>query len=289
MISQDLKKELLRAETNEITEHNVYKNLAGIVRIKEQAEVLKKISAEELTHYEFFKGLTGEKTNPDKFKLFLYTSLSKIFGLNFGLRLMEKGECLAQGAYTALERTTPEIKDIIRDEKTHEYALLDLIDEERLKYAGSVILGLNDALVELTATLAGFTLALQNTKLVGMLGLITGIAAAMSMAAAEYLSTKHDKTAKNPAKASIYTGITYIATVLLLVLPYFLLSNIFASLALAIAIALLIILIFTFYISVAKNLDFRHRFLEMAGLSLSIAAITFFIGLIVRKVFGINI
>jgi VIT1/CCC1 family predicted Fe2+/Mn2+ transporter len=47
--------------------------------------------------------------------------------------------------------------------------------------------------------------------------------------------------------------------------------------------------VFTFYISVAKNLNFKKRFIEMAGLSLSIAAITFFIGMAIRKIFGVEI
>ena len=54
---------------------------------------------------------------------------------------------------------------IAEDEERHEQKLLAILDEERLQYVGSMVLGLNDALVELTGTLAGLTLALQNTKL----------------------------------------------------------------------------------------------------------------------------
>jgi VIT1/CCC1 family predicted Fe2+/Mn2+ transporter len=111
----------------------------------------------------------------------------------------------------------------------------------------------------------------------------------MSMAASEYLSTKQEETDKDPVKASIYTGIAYICTVILLVTPYFFFKNIFFSLALVILLALFVILIFTFYISVAKGLNFKKRFIEMAGLSLSIAFATFFIGLAIRKVFGVEI
>ena len=46
-----------------------------------------------------------------------------------------------------------------------------MLDEERLRYIGSVVLGLNDALIELTGALAGLTLALQNTQLNLLLGL----------------------------------------------------------------------------------------------------------------------
>jgi len=62
----------------------------------------------------------------------------------------------------------------------------------------------------------------------------------------------------------------------------------FFCLGLVITITLMIILIFTYYISVAKGLDFRKRFLEMASLSLGTAVVTFFIGYAVRQVFGMG-
>lgn len=63
-----------------------------------------------------------------------------------------------------------------------------MIKEEKIGYVGSMVLGLNDALVELTGVLAGLTFTLQNTRLIGTAGLITGVAAALSMASSEYLS-----------------------------------------------------------------------------------------------------
>lgn len=260
-----------------------------MVKIKEQVEILNKISDEELAHYEFFRGLTQKRVHSDKFRIFIYVFISKIFGLNFGLRLMEGGEDMAQYAYNELKEISPKIEQIIQDEKKHELSLIGLIDEERLKYISSMVLGLNDALVELTGALAGFTLALQNTRLIGIVGLITGIAGSLSMASSEYLSTKEEETKKNPLKASIYTGLAYVGTVVLLVSPYFFFKNIFLSLGLAVTNALIIILVFTFYIAVAKNFVFRKRFLEMVGISLGITAITFLIGLLIRNTFGIEI
>jgi VIT1/CCC1 family predicted Fe2+/Mn2+ transporter len=202
---------------------------------------------------------------------------------------MEQGEDLAQDVYEKIKQVSPQVEKIINDEEKHENELIDLIDEERLKYVSSVVLGLNDALVELTGALVGFTLALQNTRLVGIVGLITGIAASMSMAASEYLSTKQEETEKSPLKASIYTGIAYVITVILLIVPYLIFKNIFFCLGLVVSVALLVIFIFTYYISVAKELDFKKRFLEMAGISLGVAAINFLIGLLVRNVFGIKV
>jgi VIT1/CCC1 family predicted Fe2+/Mn2+ transporter len=289
MLSPELKAKVLIAQKNEITEHLIYKKLASIIKDKSNSDVLSTISQEELGHYEFWKSLTNIEVSVDKLKAYFYIFISRIFGVTFGIKLMEKGEGQAQISYEQFIEISPKVKEIIADEDNHEKQLIDLLDEERLKYVSSMVLGLNDALVELTGALVGFTLALQNTKLVAIVGLITGIAASMSMAASEYLSTKQEETEKNPLKASIYTGFAYVLTVIILVLPYFILQNIFFCLSLVIVNALLIVLLFTFYISVAKELNFKHRFFEMAGLSLSIAAINFIIGLIIRRIFGIDI
>ena len=70
---------------------------------------------------------------------------------------MEKGEEEAQVTYKKIAHEVPEAKSIIKDEDEHEAKLIALINEERLKYIGSIVLGLNDALVELTGVLAGLT------------------------------------------------------------------------------------------------------------------------------------
>jgi VIT1/CCC1 family predicted Fe2+/Mn2+ transporter len=183
----------------------------------------------------------------------------------------------------------PEAATIQQEENEHEMALLGLLDEERLRYTGSMVLGLNDALVELTGALAGLTLALQDTKLIALTGSITGIAAALSMGASEYLSTKAEDTSKNPFRASIYTGAAYIVTVLILILPYLILENYYVCLAFTLAGAVLVIAVFNYYISVAKDEPFRPRFLEMAGLSLGVAAFSFLIGFVLRNFFNIEV
>lgn len=289
MLDQKLKQKIIIAQRNELTEHIIYDKLAKALRDKERAKILEEISQEELSHHNIWKEVSQESVTPDKIKIFLYLFISKIFGLTFGLKLMERGEDLAQDTYAQVRSISTRVDQIIREEGEHEASLIDLIDEERLKYISSVVLGLNDALVELTGALVGFSLALQNARLVGIVGLITGIAASLSMAASEYLSTKQEDTGKNPIKASIYTGFAYVGTVILLILPYLLFENIFICLTLVVMAAMVVIYIFTYYISVAKELDFKKRFLEMAGISLGVAAINFVIGLAVRKIFGIEV
>ena len=109
------------------------------------------------------------------------------------------------------------------------------------------------------------------------------------MAASEYLSTRTEETQKQPVRAAIYTGIAYVITVMLLVLPYLLIPNYMLDLAITLTIAVLIIAAFNYYVSVAKDQPFRSRFLEMAGLSLSVAALSFIIGNFIRQWLGVDV
>lgn len=282
-------KQLLTAQYNEITEHHIYNNLAKRLKNKQNAAVLQRISDDEKRHYDFWKTITNKDVKPSKLKVFYFTLLSKILGLTFAIKLMEKGEEGAQINYNEIAKVIPEAKQIANDEEQHEEELIALIEEEKLNYIGSIVLGLNDALVELTGTLAGLTFALQNTKIIGAAGLITGIAASFSMAASEYLSHKSEGKNENALKASIYTGIAYVLTVVLLIIPYFILSNYFVCLGITLLVAIFIIFFFNYYLAVVKDLSFRERFLEMVFLSLGVAAITFGIGFIIRKYLGFEI
>lgn len=288
MIEEALFEKVLQSQRSEITEHFIYKNLSRIIKNKENSNILSRIAKDELRHYGFWKKISRQSIRPDSFKIIFYIIIARVFGLTFTIKLMENIEDLAQDEYAILKNVHPDVGRIIEDEEKHERQLINMINEERLLYVSSMVLGLNDALVELTGALTGLTLALQNTKLVAIAGLITGIAASMSMSASEYLSTKQEETKKSPIKASIYTGCAYVLTVLFLIFPYLIFENIFFCLGLVMFNALLVVLVFTFYISVAKSLSFKKRFLEMASISLGIALINFCIGIIIRKVFGID-
>lgn len=283
------KKIILQFQKNEITEVNIYQRLSQLEKNPHNKEILHNISEDELRHYNIWKSYTGVEVEPSKFKIWQYLFIARIFGATFGLKLMESGEDKAQATYDEFIKIIPEAEKIRIDESKHENELIGMIDEEKLKYIGSVVLGLNDALVELTGTLAGLTFALQNAKLVGVAGLVTGIAATLSMAASEYLSTKAEEGEKHPLKASIYTGIAYLIAVSILIFPFLILGNPFISLAVALVDGIVIIFCFTYYYSVVREVSFRRRFLEMLVVSLGVAFLSFLIGLAVRQFLGVNI
>lgn len=281
--------QLLQAQRNELTESVVYSRLAARTVNLRNRRVLERIAADERRHYSYWKNYTRREVPGRPGIIFFYTLLARLLGLTFSVKLMEKGEELAQVNYAAIASAVPQARQVEAEEHTHETQLLALLDEEKLKYVGSMILGVNDALVELTGALAGFTLALSNTRLIAMTGLITGIAASLSMGTSEYLSTQAESADRDPRQASLYTGITYLLTVILLVLPYFLFTRVYLALGVTLLLAIIVISFFTFYLSVARDLPFMKRFLQMVGISLGVSAFTFIIGYLVKHLLGINI
>jgi vacuolar iron transporter family protein len=281
---------LLREQKNEITAHHIYQMLAKTVKSPENAAILQSISSDELKHYDELRKITKTDLQPSRLKIAFHYIIAKFLGLTFGIKLLEKAELKGIADYKEVKKDLPVFTDSLKDEESHENLLIAMIDEEKLKYVGSVVLGLNDALVELTGALAGFTFAFQNTRLIAVTGLITGISASLSMSASEYISTIQDTGQKERSlKSALYTGIAYVVTVMLLILPYLILANPFISLAICLAVAVLIILMFNYYVSVAKGAPFRKRFVEMVAISLGVSAISFVIGILVKNVFGVNL
>jgi len=284
--------ELKKAQQNELIGTEVYGRLAKLVKDPHNAKILKQIAEDEKQHANIFKNYTGIVLKVSKLRVLFYVLVSRIFGLTFGVKLQERGKKAAQKKYTQMFHTIPEMKEIIEAEEKHETKLIDLINVGKLSYMSSVVLGLNDALVELTGALAGFTLSIQNSKIIALMGLITGISASLSLAASEYLSIKseaHPEAQQRAIKSALHTGIAYIFTVIALITPYFLMVNYVASLILTVMVAITIIFIFNFYISVANDYNFKKRFIEMAVISIGVATLSFIIGYLVKTFLGFKI
>ncbi len=281
---------LLKRQKDEVTGEIIYNNIAKREKNPENKKVLHTMAREEGEHAGVWFSYTHREVKPDRLKIFWYSIMSWLLGFTFVLKLIQNGEKIASSEYDVLGREFPEALRIAEEERRHENTLVNMLDEERLQYVGSMVLGLNDALVELTGTIAGLTFALANTRLVALSGIITGISATLSMAASNYLAERSDGN-KNAFRSSLYTGVAYLITVVLLVLPYLLFPNslYLGALFTMLATVVLIIFVFNYYISVAKDLPFAKRFGEMAGISLSVAAISFVIGLLVKRFLGIDI
>ena len=286
MLTEDVAAQVIAFQKNELTESLIYERLAVAVKEPENRKILERIAADERRHAEVWKKYSGREIAPDTFKVWKYYVIARLCGLTFGIKLMERAEEEAQGSYEAVSGVIPEARAIAEEEDKHEQALIAMINEDRLKYVGSIVLGLSDALVELTGALAGLTLALPQGKLVAGAGFLTGIAAGLSMAASEYFSTRSENGGKDPLKAALYTGIAYVVTVFFLIFPYLFFHNIYLSLAATMFNAVIVIFLFTFYVSVAQDLPFRKRFVEMVAISFGVAAVSFGIGFLMRPFLG---
>lgn len=288
--SKEVLKKIAKMQKNEVKGYLVYSKIANRTKNEENKKVLLKIAEDEKAHAEVWEELTGIKSKVSPITVWFYSILSIVLGFTFTIKFMERGEFSDNKAYQDIAREIPQAKQIAMDEEKHESELLAMLDEERLHYVGSMVLGLSDALVELTGTLAGLTFALGDNKLVALSGLITGISATLSMASSEYLSAKSE--GRNDAfKSCTYTGIAYVCTVALLILPYLLLpaGSALPALVIMLLIALFIIFAFNMYISIAQGLNFKKRFGEMALISMGVAALSFVIGLLVKYFLGIDI
>ena len=279
-----------KMQQSELTESVIYEKIAQYAKGEENKQTLLRLAREEKAHYEVWKRYTGVEMYPEKGKVRRYVWLARIFGFTFAVKLMEKGEGNAQEEYELLANEVEESVAIRQQEEEHENALLAMLDEESLQYVGSMVLGLNDALVELTGSLAGFALAMQNNRLIALSGLIVGISATFSMASSEFLAARSEGRS-DALKSCSYTGTAYLVTVILLILPYLLLgsSQYILALILMLGIVVLIIAGFTYYTSVALDQPFQSRFTEMASISIGVAVLSFFVGILAKRFLGVDL
>ena len=289
-ISQAAFMVIKKMQQNELNESIIYEEIAKFAKGEENKQVLLRLAQEEKAHYEIWKKYTGIEMKPQKAKIFRYKLLARIFGFTFAVKLMENGEEAAQEEYGLVAEEVAESVLIRRQEEEHEAALLEMLDEESLQYVGSMVLGLNDALVELTGSLAGFTFALQNTKLIALSGLIIGISATFSMASSEFLAARSEGR-DDALKSCSYTGTAYLITVILLITPYLIFGSTgyIPALICMLLIVILIIAGFTYYTSVAQGEPFKSRFWEMALISVGVAIVSFVVGILAKRFLGVDL
>ena len=277
-------------QKDELTSALLYKKIAKRVKDKNNKNILLRISTEEQAHAHIWQQYTKKELKPNFFKVLFFQLVSLFLGYTFVIKILETHEYKGIQALQEIKENFPEVEYIISQEETHETELINMLNEERLNYIGAMVLGLNDALVELTGCIAGLTFVLMNTKLIALAGIITGVAATLSMAASNYLAEKANGN-KKALVASCYTGIAYLITVIFLTLPYLLFAEhlFLPALITMLSIVIFLIFIFSAYISIVKSEKIAPRFYEMAGISLTVALISFLIGLGAKMFFGIEV
>lgn len=280
---------------NEYRDWMTYKALAAVEPVPDFKLVLEELTKHEWEDYQFWLQFSERKQfYVSPFEIVFLKFMRRLLGLTFTAKFLERHEHWAVERYKIfLKEASPEVaervRSIITREDNHEKVLLSRIKEERVMFMGSIVLGLNDGLIELTGALVGFSFALQSQALVALTGFITGIAASMSMASSAYMQARHEVNGKDPKKAAAYTGASYLFVVVLLVLPFLVFDQISVALAVMLFTVFLIILSVSFYTAVLLDRKFKEQFREMLMFSAGVAAISFVIGLAFRSLFGVEV
>jgi VIT1/CCC1 family predicted Fe2+/Mn2+ transporter len=283
----------------ELFAYRLYSALARRFPDGESRNLMNELARQEKSHVDFWLGVTGGSEGAltiPRLKYRLLVLASRVLGPAFTIRWLERGEDRAIEAYRGLledgqlsSEQQVEVRRMLEEEQEHEQLLERGISDERRLYLGAAVLGLNDALVELTGGLTGLVSSIRDPRLIGFASLVVGIAASMSMAASNFLSVDIGEGSElKPGKAAAYTGTAYIIVVIGLVLPFFLLSDRHVALAISWAAAVGIIAAFSYYSSVMQGARFLRRFALMMGLGGGVAVISFFVGRVLGAVIGIE-
>jgi VIT1/CCC1 family predicted Fe2+/Mn2+ transporter len=275
-------------------DYRIYEELERTENNPEFKSVLKKLIEHELEDFEFWKNLALKKDfKISSFDLWKYRLMRRFLGLTFTARYLEHHEQDMISRYTEYAKTVDEdlrqkINQIIEHERLHESELISQIKEDKVEFMSSIILGLNDGLIELTGALVGFSFALQSATTVALVGTITGLAASLSMSASAYLQAQYED-GKDAYKAAFYTGIAYLIVVILLITPFIFLGNIYLSLVIMGVVVTLIISAVSFYTSVVFERNFWGQLRQMLLLSIGVAIITFTLGSVLKNITGLEI
>jgi VIT1/CCC1 family predicted Fe2+/Mn2+ transporter len=275
---------------NELTEHLVYAKLAAREKNPDNRALLEKLSAQEKTHYEFWKSLVpGSDPKPHALGLIGIPLLRTVFGVTFTTKFLETHENASIATYTAMLETIPEshkarLKEIIEDERSHEQGLINKLKEGRIAYIGFIALGLADAIVEITGVHAGFLGVTGSTFIAGISGVIVGFAAAISMGSASYIQAKQD-TEKSAIISGLTTWASYFLSVIFLATPYFLITTMITAFTVSTIIGILLLSAFTFFGAVVFDRKFWREISESVALMLGTALATYLLGTAVGKIF----
>jgi vacuolar iron transporter family protein len=277
---------------DEYSEYVVYQRLAK--RGRSGKEVFSKLSEMEYTHYEFWHKYCPEyKPKVNRLTLYFMLFIRTVFGATFVFKYLERNETKAVTKYESIRSMIPEadrerFERIILDEKEHENALGGAIKGSYVKYISFIILGLADAIVEISGIHAGSLGLYRTTELTGLAGIMAGAAASLAMASAAFAQAKQGFQGSASISA-VATGVSYFVNAVVLALPYFFTKVMLNAIISSVILATVIIAFTSYYNSVVSSSSFRRDFSELAGVMLGATVALYAFGTLLKSVFGISI
>jgi VIT1/CCC1 family predicted Fe2+/Mn2+ transporter len=279
---------------DEYIDYKVYSYLAKLEKNEERKKILENFGKMEHEHYIFWKSLMKKEmkdSSLDNIRIKLFILFKYIFGLIFTIKFMERNEKRVIEEYKKLlnkfeGETKQKLELIIKDEIEHENFWMNQMKDDTTRYLGFIILGLADAIIEITGVHAGFLGVTASTIIAGIAGLVVGVSASLAMASAAYLQAKQAE-GSNPRISAIYTGVFYILAAVALAIPYFMTHDMLVAFLSSLIIAIMLIGFFNFYSSVIFERKFAKEFLTSTIIILVTASISFIVGEFLGNIFGI--
>ncbi len=293
-VNLDLAKLAAESAQDEYADRAVYLALSRRERNPEFKKALENIASGEESHYEFWKTYAPDvRVSAKRPRLVVIVLLRLVLGLTFTLKLLERHEGKLHERYRKIAEGIPEgdkgrFQAMMDSEEGQEDLLIGKIQEHRVKYMSFIVLGLADAVVEISGIHAGSLGIYGQTKLAGLAGIIAGMAASIAMGTAAYAQAKQGF--QGSAKwSAIYTGVSYMITAIFLALPYFLTLDMVGALGTSLVIGVVLVATMTFYDTVISARPFKRQFGEIAGIILAASLALFIIGTVVGHYLGIRI
>jgi VIT1/CCC1 family predicted Fe2+/Mn2+ transporter len=259
--------------SDEWSDYTLYERLARTVRADSPfTEVLKMLSATEHRHYEFWrKYVPEEEPKLASLKLYWIMFLRRFLGLTFATRYLDRHEEDVVKKYELLAPLIPasdkvEFDQMVADEREHEKALTIKVESSAVGYISFVVLGLADALVEISGIHAGSLGFYDRTEIAGLAGVIAGAAASLAMASAAFAQAKQGDFKGSARLSAMYTGVSYFVTAIILAAPYFLTMNMIYAISTSLTLAVVILLVTTWYGVVIQEKRFLRDFVEILAI-----------------------
>ena len=293
-MARELERLAAKSAEDEYADGRVYMALSRRENNPEFKKALENIADGERSHYDFWRSYAPEaKVSSKRLRMYVILLLRMILGLTFTLKLMERHEAKLHKSYRQIAASIPpsdtlRFQAMMESEEGQEDQLISKIQENRVKYMSFIVLGLADAVVEISGIHAGSLGIYGRTQLAALAGIIAGMAASIAMGTAAYAQAKQGF--QGSAKwSAIYTGVSYMITAVLLAMPYFLTVNMADALGASLVVGVLLVAAMTFYDTVISGRAFKRQFGEIAGIILGASLVLFLAGTLAGQYLGIRI
>jgi len=308
-------KEVVEFYKREYRDSLIYKILAESEKNEKIREILLNMHAIESSHANFW--LDFLKRKDVEVKRVGEGLLSKIISVigrispSIVFSILELNEIGAVLSYYEFfkshdldEDEKERIRKIIIEELEHEKFFTgkkELLKTENIR---DLVLGINDSIVEILGVVTGLS-AVYTSKpvLVGVSGLVVGVAGALSMASGSFISVRSQREAnevkrklkmivkelkydypefedvnENEFRSAAYTGIAYLSGVILPVIPYFLVRSTLNALPLSILLSSLLLVFVGSIISLISGISLRKKVIELLVAGIGTSLLSFLLG-----------